>query len=99
MNRLPRLVVLLLAGAAVLSAADYPYQPVPFTAVRVTGGFWARKQEVNRTVTVPFSLQQCEESGRLKNFDLAAEVMRRRAAGDERQRCGAGCQLQKLSAA
>ena len=28
-------------------------------------------------------MQQCEESGRLKNFDLAAEVMRRRAAGEK----------------
>jgi len=66
-----------------LPAADYPYQPVPFTAVRVTGGFWQEKQEVNRAVTVPFALRQCEESGRLKNFDLAAEVMRRRAAGEK----------------
>jgi DUF1680 family protein len=66
-----------------LSAADYPFQPVPFTAVRITGGFWQQKQEINLTVTVPFALQQCEESGRLKNFDLAAEVMRRRAAGEK----------------
>ena len=66
-----------------LTAADYPYQPVPFTAVRVTGGFWQAKQEVNRAVTVPFALKQCEESGRLNNFDLAAEVMRRRAAGEK----------------
>jgi DUF1680 family protein len=83
MNRLPRLAVLWLLGGVALPAVDYPYQPVPFTAVRVTGGFWAQKQEVNRTVTVPFALQQCEESGRLKNFDLAAEVMRRRAAGEK----------------
>jgi len=83
MDRLPRFVVLLsLAGSALL-AADYPFQPVPFTAVRVTGGFWQAKQEVNRAVTVPFALQQCEESGRMKNFDLAAEVMRRRAAGEK----------------
>jgi DUF1680 family protein len=66
-----------------LAASDYPYQPVPFTAVRITGGFWQAKQEVNRAVTVPFALKQCEESGRLKNFDLAAEVMRRRAAGEK----------------
>ncbi|HYP16712.1 MAG TPA: beta-L-arabinofuranosidase domain-containing protein [Opitutus sp.] len=72
---------LLPAGLA-LSAADYPVQPVPFTAVRVTGGFWQQRQEINRTVTLPFALQQCEESGRMKNFDLAAEVMRRRAAGE-----------------
>lgn len=82
MNRLPRYLVLLSFSAAAF-AADYPFQPVPFTAVRVTGGFWSAKQEVNRTVTLPFALQQCEESGRLKNFDLAAEVMRRRAAGEK----------------
>lgn len=81
------LTLLTVAGTILVSnatarAADYPYQPVPFTAVRVTGGFWQQKQEVNRTVTLPFAMQQCEESGRLKNFDLAAEVMRRRAAGE-----------------
>ena len=64
-------------------AQDYPVQPVPFTAVRVTGGFWQVRQEVNRTVTVPFGLQQCEETFRLRNFDLAAETMRRRAAGEK----------------
>ena len=83
MTRLSLCVILLLPGSSALQAADYPFQPVPFTAVRVTGGFWQQKQEINRTVTVPFALQQCEESGRLKNFDLAAEVMRRRAAGEK----------------
>ncbi len=72
----------LLFSAASLTAADYPVQPVPFTAVRLTGGFWHERQEVNRTVTVPFALRQCEESKRLTNFDLAAETMRRRAAGE-----------------
>ncbi len=83
MMRLPRFALLVGLGGPALVAADYPFQPVPFTAVRVTGGFWQQKQEINRTVTVPFALQQCEESGRLKNFDLAAEVMRRRAAGEK----------------
>lgn len=64
-------------------AADYPVRPVPFTDVRVTGGFWQARQETNRTVTLPFALQQCEDSGRLRNFDLAAETMRRRAAGEK----------------
>jgi DUF1680 family protein len=67
---------------ALAAAADYPIQPVPFTAVRLTGGLWHQRQEVNRTVTVPFALQQCEDTGRLRNFDLAAEVMRRRAGGE-----------------
>jgi DUF1680 family protein len=72
-----------LAACALAQAADYPFQPVPFTSVRITGGFWQQKQETNRKVTLPFAMQQCEESGRLKNFDLAAEVMRRRAAGEK----------------
>lgn len=83
MLRLPLGAMVLLGLVSSLAGADYPFQPVPFTEVRVTGGFWAQKQEVNRAVTVPFALQQCEESGRLKNFDLAAEVMRRRAAGEK----------------
>ncbi len=75
---------LALATFAVASAAaDYPVQPVPFTAVHVTGGFWAAKQETNRAVTVPFALRQLVDSNRLKNFELAAETMRRRAAGEK----------------
>jgi len=76
-------LLILLLSATGLNAADYPVQPVPFTAVRLTGGFWRERQEVNRTVTVPFALQQCEDSKRLTNFDLAAETMRRRAAGEK----------------
>jgi uncharacterized protein len=71
------------SSAARAPGADYPVQPVPFTAVRITGGFWQGRQETNRTVTVPFALQQCEETNRLKNFDLAAETMRRRASGEK----------------
>ena len=69
-------------GAAAAAAPDYPVHPVPFTAVRVTGGFWQARQETNRAVTVPFALQQCEDTGRVRNFDLAAETMRRRAVGE-----------------
>jgi len=63
-------------------AADYPVKPVPFTNVRFTRGFWQQRQATNSVVTVPFALQQCETSLRLNNFDLAAETMRRRAAGE-----------------
>jgi DUF1680 family protein len=80
--RLPLMFSALVVATVSLFASDYPVQPVPFTAVRVTGGFWQERQEVNRTVTVPFALKQCEDSKRLTNFDLAAETMRRRAAGE-----------------
>ena len=74
------LAVLSLAGF--LTAADYPVKPVPFTDVSFTGGLWHDRQETNNKVTLPFALGQCETSNRLKNFDLAADTMKRRAAGD-----------------
>lgn len=73
---------LICASALSLQAADYPVQPVPFTQVRLTHGLLANRQATNAAVTMPFALEQCEASGRIKNFDLAAEVMRRRAAGE-----------------
>jgi DUF1680 family protein len=73
---------LTLVSAKTASAADYPVQPVPFTAVRITGGFWQPRQETNRVATVPYAFQQCEDTKRLQNFDLAAETMKRRAAGE-----------------
>lgn len=81
------LIASILCAAPLLSATshcatDYPLQPVPFTSVRVTGGFWKPRQEVNGAVTVPYAFQQCEETKRIANFDLAAEVMKRRAAGE-----------------
>jgi len=68
-------------GAA--GAADYPVQPVPFTDVTFTAGLWHDRQEINNRVTLPFALDQCESSKRLLNFDLAAETMKRRAAGEK----------------
>lgn len=64
------------------AASDYPVKPVPFTDVRITGGVLQSRQATNSVVTMPFALGQCESSKRLVNFDLAAETMRRRAAGE-----------------
>lgn len=76
------LLSMALFAPAFSALADYPVRPVPFTEVKLTTGFWHDRQEVNRAVTVPFAFKQCEESNRLKNFDLAAETLRRRAAGE-----------------
>ncbi len=51
---------------------DYPYQPVPFTQVKIADEFWAPRIEVNRTVTIPAGFQRCEETGRIDNFLIAA---------------------------
>lgn len=74
--------LLCLVALSLRAASDYPVQPVPFTSVRLTGGLLATRQATNASVTMPFALEQCESSGRIKNFDLAAETLRRRAAGE-----------------
>lgn len=47
-------------------------QMVPATQVKLTDSFWAPRLEVNRTVTLPHNIKQCEETGRISNFDKAA---------------------------
>lgn len=51
--------------------ADYPAKPVPFTDVQLTDAFWAPRLDTNRTVTIPHIFKQSEETGRVKNFELA----------------------------
>lgn len=55
-------------------AQDYPIQPVPFTAVKVSSQFWAPRLETNRTVTIPFAFKKCEETGRIDNFAIAGNL-------------------------
>jgi len=76
------------AGAALLAAAlvlgpacakapkaDYAVKPVPFTDVHIDDAFWAPRLERNRAVTIPHLFKMEEETGRLKNFDLAKEAL------------------------
>lgn len=55
---------------------DYPVQPVPFTAVKLTDLFWAPRIEVNRTATIPVAFEQCERTNRVDLFVRAAQVLR-----------------------
>ncbi|HEY7182894.1 MAG TPA: beta-L-arabinofuranosidase domain-containing protein, partial [Blastocatellia bacterium] len=55
---------------------DYPVKPVPFTAVHFNDVFWAPRIEINRTVTIPFAFDKCEETKRIYNFERAAAALR-----------------------
>lgn len=57
---------------AVTRSAGYPITPVPFTAVKVTDDFWGSRLEASRNVTIPLAFSKCEESGRYRNFERAA---------------------------
>ncbi len=54
------------------SKIDYPVNPVPFTAVHFSDNFWLPRIETNRSVTIPYAFYQCAETGRIKNFEIAA---------------------------
>lgn len=51
---------------------DYPIQPVSFTKVKLDDTFWLPRIETNRRVTIPASFARCENTGRVKNFEMAA---------------------------
>ena len=44
--------------------------PVPFTNVKLDDPFWAPRQEINRTVSIPHMYQMCVDTGRIGAFDL-----------------------------
>ncbi|MBI3957207.1 MAG: glycoside hydrolase family 127 protein [Chloroflexi bacterium] len=44
--------------------------PVPFTDVRLGDPFWAPRQEINRTVTIPHMYRMLVDTGRIGAFDL-----------------------------
>ncbi|MBN2063587.1 MAG: glycoside hydrolase family 127 protein [Sedimentisphaerales bacterium] len=56
------------------SGADYPFQPVPFTAVKFTDQFWLSRMEVNRVSTIPFAFKMCEDTNRIENFKIAGKL-------------------------
>jgi hypothetical protein len=67
--------VLLLPVLAMVDArsarATEPITPVDLTRVTFTSGMLADRLETNRRVTVPYVLDQCETTGRIRNFAVA----------------------------
>lgn len=79
-NHRHRFPILAASAVAVLSwqlaragRPDYPIRPVSFEHVELDDTFWRPRLEVNRKVTVPICFARCEETGRIRNFDAAAE--------------------------
>lgn len=73
MKRIILLLVLCPLSFVYAQKKDYPIQTVPFTAVKLTDNFWLPRIEINRTVTIPASFERCQNTGRIKNFVMAAE--------------------------
>jgi uncharacterized protein len=69
------LIVLVLAGCQTPGpepvSADYPIQPVSFTKVRLADRFWQPRLLTNVQVSIPYAFRKCEETGRIRNFEIA----------------------------
>lgn len=46
--------------------------PLPSSATRITDGFWAARQQLNRTVSLPHARQMLEKAGNYHDLKLAA---------------------------
>lgn len=56
--------------------SGYPISPVPFTSVSVSDAFWSPRLQASREVTVPLAFSKCEETGRYRNFEIAARHLK-----------------------
>ncbi|HZW10274.1 MAG TPA: glycoside hydrolase family 127 protein [Phycisphaerales bacterium] len=63
-----------LAPAAAVAQESARIEAVPFTAVRVEDTFWSPRLRTNREVTIPYDFEQCERTGRIRNFAVAGEL-------------------------
>lgn len=70
------------AGAMAAERQHAKLRPVPFTQVSIEDQFWAPKLSVVRASTLPHCFQQCEQTGRLSNFDQAASKAQGKFQGD-----------------
>ena len=82
MNRLRATLafMVVLPNALALTAQSRPTETiaqVPLRSVELLEGFWQRRLEINRTVTIPHIMGQNDATGRVANFARAA----RRATG------------------
>jgi len=59
-------------NADVALQRDYNVKPVPFNHVHVEDQFWTPRLETNRTITIPYCFEKCEETDRISNFEKAA---------------------------
>ena len=73
---LPIIIAILICTPACIDdkqvAGDYPIQPVTFNQVELDDDFWAPRIRLNHELTIPYAFEQSEQTGRVKNFEIAA---------------------------
>lgn len=69
-------ISMFVACTTVAQQKDYSIKDINFTQVHLTDNFWLPRIEINRTATIPASFERCENTGRVKNFVMAARKER-----------------------
>jgi len=70
------MVLFILMASMPTKGADEYLIAVPFTQVTLEDSFWAPRIETNRTKTIPYDFQKCEETHRIRNFEIAGGLAR-----------------------
>ncbi len=65
------LFFLFIAQLAISQSIGYPVKPISFTDVKITDQFWSTRLDAVQKVTIPYTIRQSEETGRIKNFEIA----------------------------
>jgi hypothetical protein len=60
------------APVGLTAGAAAAFRPLPLSASRIADGFWARRQQANRTAALPAGLRRLRESGAFRNLRRAA---------------------------
>ena len=71
-RKINTLIVLIATVQCFAQQRDYSYSAVPFTSVQLTDNFWLTRIKTNHNVTIPASFERCQNTGRVKNFEMAA---------------------------
>ena len=54
------------------AAGNYSILAIPFTEVHLNDHFWEPRIETVQQVSIPHIIRQCEETGRIRNFEVAS---------------------------
>src|SRR5258708_30962418 len=66
-------ITLFISNINLAQKRDYSIQSISFTKVKLTDKFWLPRIKTNHMVTIPASFERCDKTGRVKNFQMAAE--------------------------
>ncbi len=69
------LTTLTLLAMSAFPQAAHPLEAVPFERVEIRDPFWLARIDTNRRATIEANLAQCEATGRLENFAVAAGLV------------------------